>query len=112
MSAFNPNEPCFSAWLTTKLCRNWDEAMVVVNNDWSEANYAILKREEAILRRKREANRQPDVNSNCEEEDLFVIKVIKTLMHRPKVERGESEGGMAPKEDAGHWVDRDNAFVD
>ncbi|KAI9111818.1 hypothetical protein K1719_017508 [Acacia pycnantha] len=112
MSIFCPNEPRFGAWLTTKIFRNWDEAMVVVNSDWLEENYALQKKEEAVLRKKRATNRQPDLNASYDEEELFFIKVNKTVVKSPEVELGGDDGGKAPKEDTVNRVDRDSLAGD
>ncbi|KAI9095039.1 hypothetical protein K1719_026503 [Acacia pycnantha] len=43
MSMFNPTKPRFGAWLMTGQCRSWDEVLVVVCNEWSEASYVTRK---------------------------------------------------------------------
>ncbi|KAI9115025.1 hypothetical protein K1719_014038 [Acacia pycnantha] len=75
MSVPSPNEPRFGAWLTTKLCRSWDEMVVVIQNNWSEAEYARRKKEEAL-----------------DKESLFFIKTHKSV--------GESKG-TDQKEESG-----------
>ncbi|KAI9079292.1 hypothetical protein K1719_038777 [Acacia pycnantha] len=54
MSRANVKEPRYGPWLSTNVCRSWEEVMVVVRDDWSEARYVQKKREEALHRRQRE----------------------------------------------------------
>ncbi|KAI9119800.1 hypothetical protein K1719_009189 [Acacia pycnantha] len=79
MSIMNPKEPRFGAWLTTKMCRSWDEAVVVIKSDWSEAEYARRRRMEALLRKKEEEERAADLPSVVDDDNLFFIKT-----HKPK----------------------------
>ncbi|KAI9098543.1 hypothetical protein K1719_025168 [Acacia pycnantha] len=51
MSAINPTEPRFGNWTTTTACRSWEEVMVVVKNDWIEADFVRKRKEEALKRR-------------------------------------------------------------
>ncbi|KAI9108190.1 hypothetical protein K1719_021063 [Acacia pycnantha] len=46
MSCFKPNEPHFGAWISSNVCRNWDETLVVIKNVDIEASYVRKKHEE------------------------------------------------------------------
>ncbi|KAI9084431.1 hypothetical protein K1719_033621 [Acacia pycnantha] len=77
MSMLNPKEPQFGAWLTTKLCRSWDDVLVVVKQDWSEAEYAHKKKMEALSRKNAEMKRASEASATTDEEGLFFIKMNK-----------------------------------
>lgn len=80
MSMANPSVSCYGAWLTTTLCRNWDEVMEVVCHDWGESTYAQRKNEEAILRRKDAHKQREDLATTYADDDLFCIRVNKDSM--------------------------------
>ncbi|KAI9118304.1 hypothetical protein K1719_010636 [Acacia pycnantha] len=77
MSGLNPNEPRFGAWLTTKLCRSWDEVVVVIKQDWSEAEHVRRKQQLALQRKRDEAQQASDTASTLDEKNLFFIKLNK-----------------------------------
>ncbi|KAI9086202.1 hypothetical protein K1719_031656 [Acacia pycnantha] len=90
MSVMNPKEFRFGPWLTTKSCRNWDEAVVVIQDDWSEAEYARKRRVEALLRKKKETEQPIEPSSLVDEDNLFFINTQKAL--------GDSRGSDWRKE--------------
>ncbi|KAI9123625.1 hypothetical protein K1719_004925 [Acacia pycnantha] len=79
MSLAHPSEPRFGAWLTTNSYRNWDEVMIVVKDEWAEADDARKKREEALRRKRTEDRKQGNSTSHPFEDDLFYIKVNKSF---------------------------------
>ncbi|KAI9116879.1 hypothetical protein K1719_012245 [Acacia pycnantha] len=80
MSVAEPNEPCFGAWLTTTQCRSWDEVITIVSKDWIEADYARRMKEDALSRRRSKDKKKVDSDGPLEEEDLFSIRINKSLM--------------------------------
>ncbi|KAI9074260.1 hypothetical protein K1719_043745 [Acacia pycnantha] len=51
MSVVNSNEPRFGSCIATSQCRNMEDLIVAVRDDWSEASYFKKKKEEATIRR-------------------------------------------------------------
>ncbi|KAI9083192.1 hypothetical protein K1719_034925 [Acacia pycnantha] len=94
MSMVLPSESRFGAWLTTNSCRNWDEVMTVVKDEWIEANDARKKREEALRRKGTEDRRQGNRASHPPEDEIFCIKVNKSLLESEMdgTSRGHSKG--------------------
>ncbi|KAI9116883.1 hypothetical protein K1719_012249 [Acacia pycnantha] len=75
MSVVDGKEPRFGPWTTTNVCRSWEEALVIVRNDWDEAEYFRKNRDEAVLRRKAEDKRKKEETTMAEENDLFCIRL-------------------------------------
>ncbi|KAK4254228.1 hypothetical protein QN277_009635 [Acacia crassicarpa] len=78
MSLAHPSEPRFGDWITMNACRSWDEVVTVVNKDWAEAGSAMKRKDEALNRRRNKDNSHGNKMSSSNDENLFVIKVLKS----------------------------------
>ncbi|KAI9115272.1 hypothetical protein K1719_013591 [Acacia pycnantha] len=92
MSSFNMNEPRFGAWLSTSVCRNWDETLAVIDSEEAEALYVKRKKDEAARRTSKEGIREAHRGPSVEEEDLFSIQIIKSGPDAQKKNLGEGRG--------------------
>ncbi|KAI9078410.1 hypothetical protein K1719_039629 [Acacia pycnantha] len=99
MSAFDPSEPWYGAWLTTNMSRNRDDITEIVQSDWSESRYVQKKKEEALRRKREEDVQKATMSSNLQEEELFVIKMHKNL----KEIKGISQRNDKEATDANRW---------
>lgn len=63
--------------MTVNSCRNWEEAISIVRDDWTEDSY-VRKKKEVGFRKKAEMKSE-EVDGSCKvnEEDLFSIKLRK-----------------------------------
>ncbi|KAI9124567.1 hypothetical protein K1719_004489 [Acacia pycnantha] len=78
MSVAISNEPCFGPWTTTNQCRNCEESVVVVRQNWEEADYFRKRKEEALARRRKDRIQEVSRESKRMDEDLFFIKLNKS----------------------------------
>ncbi|KAI9109214.1 hypothetical protein K1719_019837 [Acacia pycnantha] len=75
MSIVNSNVPRFGSWIATSQCRNLEDLIVAVRDDWCEAAYFKKKKEEATKRREKDLELRMARVAKEEEEDLFFIKL-------------------------------------
>ncbi|KAI9094500.1 hypothetical protein K1719_026725 [Acacia pycnantha] len=75
MSCFKPEEPRYGAWLSTTVCRSWDETLVALNMDEVEAQFVRRKREEAEKRKEEQESMKANTETFAADDDLFCIRI-------------------------------------
>ncbi|KAI9119956.1 hypothetical protein K1719_008925 [Acacia pycnantha] len=75
MSCFKPEEPRYGAWLSTTVCRSWDETLVALNMDEVEAQFVRRKREEAEKRKEELEKMKANTETATTDDDLFCIRI-------------------------------------
>ncbi|KAK4263571.1 hypothetical protein QN277_028964 [Acacia crassicarpa] len=75
MSCYKPEEPRYGAWLSTTVCRSWDETLVVLSTNEAEAMYVKRKKEEDEKKSKDEGSTKTRGEGLIREDDLFHIRI-------------------------------------
>ncbi|KAI9127895.1 hypothetical protein K1719_000888 [Acacia pycnantha] len=86
MFAVDITEPRFGPWLSMTASCSWEEVTVVIWEEWVEAGYVQLKREEALHQEKRGSDQRTNTKLVVVEEDLFTIR-----LHKPCKRSQEQE---------------------
>ncbi|KAI9077486.1 hypothetical protein K1719_040557 [Acacia pycnantha] len=89
MSCFKPEEPRYGAWLSTTVCRSWDETLVALNMDEVEVQFVRRKKEEAERRKKKEEGMKSNTEAFATDDDLFCIRINNPVLVAQK--RGMDE---------------------